>query len=116
MADKTKFQQLMDDINSHINSTNNPHDVSSKGMLGLDNVDNTSDANKPVTTALSNELSKKMNISDIYNFTVEDDTKDLTSLPWSAAQGYSMNNTIDAYQKQDTSELEARIAACEKNV
>lgn len=116
MADKTKFQQLLDDINAHINSTNNPHEVNSKGMLGLDKVDNTSDANKPVTTLLANELSKKMNVSDIYNFTKEDEIKDLTTLPWSAAQGYSMNNTIDAYQKQDTSELEARIAKCENDV
>ena len=52
----------------------------------------------------------------IYNSTNTDSTKDLTKLPWSASQGHSMNNTIDAYKAQDTSALEARIANCENNV
>jgi len=37
-------------INSHVASTSNPHNTT-KAQVGLGNVDNTSDANKPVSTA-----------------------------------------------------------------
>ena len=47
---------------SHLNNTNNPHNVT-KSQLGLNNVDNTSDADKPVSTAQQTELNKKVNIS-----------------------------------------------------
>jgi hypothetical protein len=36
----------------------------SKTMVGLSNVDNTSDANKPVSTATQTALNLKLNISD----------------------------------------------------
>ena len=85
-------------------------------IWGLDKVENVADANKPVSTALSEALSKKMDISDIYNSTEESQSIDLSQVPWSAAQGYSMNNTIEAWQAQDTSALEARIKWCEDNV
>lgn len=112
----TNFKQVKDDLNTHLKATNNPHKVTSKKIWGLDKVQNTSDAAKPVTTALQAELDKKISIADIYNSTATSSTKDLTKLPWSAAQGYSMNNTINAYQAQDTSALEQRITNCENNV
>lgn len=37
-------------LNSHVNDLNNPHQVT-KAQVGLGNVDNTADANKPVSTA-----------------------------------------------------------------
>ena len=40
--------ELNTSLTSHINSTNNPHQVT-KAQVGLDQVDNTSDANKPVS-------------------------------------------------------------------
>jgi len=40
----------IDLINQHVADTNNPHGVT-KTQVGLSNVDNTSDANKPVSTA-----------------------------------------------------------------
>ena len=109
------FKEFMNEFNTHV-SASNPHEVNSKQIWGLDNVENTSDSAKPVTMALQKELDKKINITDIYNSTNTDSTKDLTKLPWSASQGHSMNNTIDAYKAQDTSALEARIANCENNV
>ncbi|RKZ78382.1 MAG: hypothetical protein DRQ35_06075 [Gammaproteobacteria bacterium] len=45
-------------IQAHISSTNNPHSVD-KNDVGLGNVDNTSDANKPVSNATQTELDKK---------------------------------------------------------
>lgn len=47
---------------SHLNNTNNPHNVN-KTQVGLGNVDNTSDLNKPVSTATQTELNKKVNIA-----------------------------------------------------
>lgn len=107
--------ELKAQYDAHINA-NNPHKVTSKQIWGLQNVENTSDANKSVSSAFQAKLSTKVNISDIYNSTEESTSLDLTILPWSAAQGYIMNNVIETYQKQDTSELEARIAWCEQNV
>lgn len=107
--------ELKSRYDAHINARN-PHRVNSKQIWGLQNVENTSDANKSVSSAFQNQLSTKFNISDIYNSTEESSSLDLSVLPWSAAQGYIMNNVIDTYQKQDTSELEARITWCEQNV
>ena len=42
-------------LSSHVNNTSNPHKVT-KTQVGLGNVDNTSDANKPVSTAQKNAI------------------------------------------------------------
>jgi len=44
--------------NNHLTNTNNPHSVT-KAQVGLGNVDNTSDADKPVSTATQTALSGK---------------------------------------------------------
>jgi hypothetical protein len=49
-------------IQSHISSTSNPHSVT-KTQVGLQYVDNTSDANKPVSTAQQAALDLKINTS-----------------------------------------------------
>lgn len=41
---------LQDQLNTHLADTSNPHNVT-KSQVGLSNVDNTSDVNKPVSTA-----------------------------------------------------------------
>ena len=45
--------------NSHITNTNNPHSVT-KAQIGLGNVDNTSDINKPISTAAQVALDNKV--------------------------------------------------------
>ena len=45
-----KGKQTTDTLNSHVSNTSNPHNVT-KAQVGLGNVDNTSDTNKPVSTA-----------------------------------------------------------------
>lgn len=49
---------------SHATSLSNPHSVT-KAQVGLGNVDNTSDANKPVSTAQQNALNLKANSIDV---------------------------------------------------
>lgn len=52
-----------DDFNAHVNNENNPHQVT-KEQVDLGNVDNTSDLNKPVSTAQQAALDLKQNITD----------------------------------------------------
>lgn len=47
--------EIESNLTSHINNKNNPHNVT-KQQIGLSNVDNTSDLNKPVSTATQNAL------------------------------------------------------------
>lgn len=75
-SDKTKLDGLKDqagitsDINAvqtnletHINNKSNPHEVT-KEQVGLSNVDNTSDANKPISTATQNALNGKFSATE----------------------------------------------------
>lgn len=50
-------------VDTHINNKSNPHGVT-KAQVGLGNVDNTSDANKPISTATQTALNKKADLDD----------------------------------------------------
>lgn len=52
--------KLQAQITTHVGRTDNPHSVT-KAQVGLGNVDNTSDANKPVSTATQTALNAKVN-------------------------------------------------------
>ena len=56
------------DLTAHTGNTSNPHSVT-KAQVGLGNVDNTSDANKPVSTAQAASIALKANASDTVNLT-----------------------------------------------
>ena len=75
-SDKTKLNGLKDqagitsdidavqtNLETHINNKSNPHKVT-KDQVGLGNVNNTSDANKPISNATQNALNSKFNASD----------------------------------------------------
>lgn len=49
------------ELSSHTENTDNPHSVT-KAQVGLGNVDNTSDLNKPISTATQNALNGKLSI------------------------------------------------------
>lgn len=53
------FNQLKEDIDSHINDKQNPHKVT-KAQVGLSNVDNTSDLSKPISIATQTALDLKI--------------------------------------------------------
>ncbi len=59
-------------LSTHISNTSNPHSVT-KTQIGLSNVDNTSDANKPVSTAQATALGLKLDAST-YNTNRTTDT------------------------------------------
>lgn len=52
------FGKLQAQITAHLTNTSNPHSVT-KAQVGLNNVDDTSDANKPVSTAQQTALDLK---------------------------------------------------------
>ena len=60
-------QNVQDNLEAHINDTDNPHKVT-KVQVGLGNVNNTSDKNKPISipqqAALDNKLDKVKTITD----------------------------------------------------
>lgn len=55
--------EFIDLIVDHMNATDNPHGVT-KAQVGLGNADNTSDANKPVSSAQQSALDAKLDIAD----------------------------------------------------
>ena len=57
-----KVSKAVTDLIAHIANKSNPHGVT-KAQVGLGNVDNTSDANKPVSTAQQAALNSKLNTS-----------------------------------------------------
>jgi hypothetical protein len=52
---QTNINAVADDLNNHVGDTDNPH-ATTKDQVGLGNVDNTSDANKPISTATQTAL------------------------------------------------------------
>lgn len=75
-ADKTKLNGLKDqagitadidavqtNLETHINNKTNPHEVT-KAQVGLSEVDNTSDANKPISNATQTALNGKFSATD----------------------------------------------------
>ena len=61
-ADNTNA--ALQELGAHKASSENPHGVT-KAQVGLGNVDNTSDANKPVSTAVQTALNLKANKTDV---------------------------------------------------
>lgn len=57
-----KLAKAVADLIAHLANKNNPHGVT-KAQVGLGNVNNTSDADKPVSTAQQAALDKKLNSS-----------------------------------------------------
>lgn len=72
-------------INNHIADKNNPHEVT-KTQVGLGNCDNTSDLDKPVSTATQTALNGK-----------ENTISDLSTIRENASHGESAYNTISGY-------------------
>lgn len=59
---KDAVQWIITKIKTHINDKNNPHAVN-KNQIGLGNVDNTRDVDKPISTAVQKALNAKANNS-----------------------------------------------------
>ena len=63
LKSQAEIDELVTKLDTHISNKSNPHSVT-KAQVGLGNVDNTSDANKPISSATQNALNSKFNASD----------------------------------------------------
>ena len=75
-------------LTAHINDKENPHEVT-KAQVGLGNVNNTSDANKPISTATQTALNEKLDKTAVVDVTVE-------ATKGQAADAKSVYDTIQA--------------------
>lgn len=75
-------------LTAHINDKENPHEVT-KAQVGLGNVNNTSDVNKPISTATQTALNGKLDKTAVVDVTVE-------ATKGQAADAKSVYDTIQA--------------------
>ena len=67
IANINNLQMTLDTLESHTTNTSNPHNVTAS-QIGLGNVDNTSDVDKPISTAQQEALdSLELKFNDYYN-------------------------------------------------
>lgn len=98
-------------LTAHINDKENPHEVT-KAQVGLGNVDNTSDVNKPISTATQIALNGKLDKTAVVDVTME-------ALKGQAADAKSVYDAIQAAKPDivtPTAESTATQAASAKAV
>lgn len=106
---------------AHVSDEDNPHKVT-KADIGLENVDNTSDLEKPISTAILSELEKYINketeiVTNIPETIAESDKTKVLS----ATAGKNIYDAMIAAQDQATFDAEiaaltARIATLENTI
>lgn len=95
LAKKTEVMTVDGKADAHIARVDNPHNVT-KTQVGLGNVDNTSDANKPISTAAQNALNLKANAANAV----------LTGIPVAPTAAVGTNTT----QLATTAYVKAEVA------
>ena len=110
-------QTVSDALAMHEARNDNPHGVTKK-QVGLGNVDNTADADKPVSEAQQAELDKKLN--NAANGGIANNlTTNSSTVALSAAQGVALQAKLDEVTEggaADLQELEERVSAVEEEI
>ena len=91
---------ITSNLNNHISDYHNPHKVT-KAQVGLSDVDNTSDADKPVSNATQTELDKKANQTEV-NQLQQTITNLQTTIQQLQSQITNMSTTIESVQNNIT--------------
>lgn len=91
---------ITSNLNNHISDYKNPHKVT-KAQVGLSDVDNTSDADKPVSNATQTELDKKANQAQV-NQLQQTITNLQTTIQQLQSQITNMSTTIESVQNNIT--------------
>lgn len=91
---------ITSNLNNHISDYHNPHKVT-KAQVGLSDVDNTSDADKPVSNATQTELDKKANQTEV-NQLQQTITNLQTTIQQLQRQITNMSTTIESVQNNIT--------------
>ena len=98
--------EVQSNLDTHISDTSNPHNVT-KAQVGLDQVDNTSDQDKPVSKATKIELDKKVDIVEGKGLS----TEDFTSVEKTKLEGIAEGATriiVDDTIKDSTNAIQNR--------
>lgn len=96
-------------LEAHTTNTSNPHNVT-KTQIGLGNVDNTSDLNKPISTATQSALNNKVDKVEGKGLSTEDYT---TAEKEKLA---TLNNYSDTEVRADISELQSDVSTAKENI
>ena len=111
------MQTIGESLAMHEARNDNPHGVT-KEQVGLGNVDNTSDVDKPISTAQQAELDTKLN--NAANGGVANNlTTNSSDVALSAAQGIVLNQKISEMTGgaiENLQALENRVAAVEQEI
>ncbi len=91
---------ITSNLNNHISDYKNPHKVT-KAQVGLSDVDNTSDADKPVSNATQTELDKKANQTQM-NQLQQTITNLQSTIQQLQSQVTNMSTTIESVQNNIT--------------
>ena len=91
---------ITSNLNNHISDYHNPHKVT-KAQVGLSDVDNTSDADKPISNATQTELDKKANQTQV-NQLQQTITNLQTTIQQLQSQITNMSTTIESVQNNIT--------------
>jgi hypothetical protein len=103
------------DLDAHIVRTDNPHSVT-KSQVGLGNVDNTSDLDKPVSTVVAVQLANKQafKLTDDNGYaTTTPDLNDITGTKTIALSTSVVNRPFDygtVFQVSNTDQTKTQIA------
>jgi len=81
---------------NHLSNTSNPHNTTAS-QLGLGNVDNTSDANKPISTATQTALDLKSNKSEVATVLFKSITQTIVTGKTSETSIYSIPLPMDGF-------------------
>lgn len=93
----TSISNVQNNLNAHINNRTNPHRVT-KEQIGLDQVDNTSDANKPISNATQTALNGKFSATD--GNALKQTIEDMPNLVVTEGHVSHKNNNISLSLKQ----------------
>ncbi len=99
-------------VDAHANLTNNPHNVT-KAQVGLGNVDNTSDINKPISTATQAALDLKYDASNPngYETPAQLNTRDTNNRARANHTGTQLSSTISDFTEASQDSVAAAFSA-----
>lgn len=108
-------ERALQTMTEHVSRKDNPHNIT-KEQIGLGNVDNTADIDKPISNATQIALDDKIEKNDI----TDNLTTNSTEKVLSAAQGIELKKLIDNIAGEvvatDITDLVARVVSLEEEV
>lgn len=104
-----KANDNFDELYAHASNTSNPHSVTAT-QVGLGNVDNTSDANKPVSTAQQTALDAKLAHTIAATALTDAASMDLTTAKHTLASSSATRTFTISYAGDDIT-LEVTLSA-----